>query len=218
MSLSTISLDSQAVTLVSFPTSPGLRSFDIDADDAVATIVSPFTGQTQTQQWPGGDMMSGTCTLAPLRQDYADDWIAFLLQLRGMANAFQMGDPLKAIPRGTPLGSPLIDNTQNSGNLAMSQSLGTKGWQVSTNGLLKRGDYIQINGYRLHRVLDDVNSDANGNATIAIWPSLREQPADSSTVVTSNTQGLWRLATNKRKWSFDITQTTMLSFQFQEFR
>lgn len=217
MSLSTISVGGSAVTLVSFPTSPGLLSFDIEADDSAGTIVSPYTMQTQTMAWPGGDMMSGTCTLAPLIQEYADDWIAFLLQLRGMTNAFQMGNPQKATPRGTPSGWPQVDNSQSGGNAAMSQSLTTKGWTQSTSGLLKRGDYIQI-GYRRHRVLDDVNSDASGNATIAIWPSLREQPTDSGTVLTSNTKGLWRLATNKRKWSFDITQTTTLSFQFQEYR
>lgn len=217
MSLSTITVGGNAVTLVSFPTSPGLRSFDIEADDSASTIISPYTGQTQTMAWPGGDMLSGTCTLAPLEQDYADDWEAFLLQLRGMVNAFQMGNPLKATPRGTPLGTPLVDNSQTGANAAMSQTLGTKGWQPSTNGLLLRGDYLQI-GFRLHRVLDDVNSDASGNAAIAIWPSLREQPIDSSAVTTSNTKGLWRLATNKRKWSFDITRTTQLSFQFQEYR
>lgn len=215
--LSTITVGGQSVTLVSFPTSPGLLSFDIEADDSASAIVSPYTGQTQAQAWPGGDMPSGTCTLAPLTQAYADDWIAFLLQLRGMANAFQMGNPLKATPRGTPSGAPLVDNTQNFGNQAMSQSLGTKGWTASTNNLLLRGDCIQI-GYRQHYVLDTVNSDSSGNAMIAIWPSVREQPIDSTGVVTSNTQGLWRLATNKRKWSFDVTTTTQMSFQFQEYR
>lgn len=217
MSTSTITLNGNSVTLVSSPTSPGLKAFDYDASDAVSLIVSPFTGQTQGQIFPGGDMWSGTATLSPRVQEYADDWIAFLLQLRGMANAFQMGNPLKATPRGTPVGTPLVDNSQAGGNAAMSQALTTKGWAASATNLLLRGDYIQI-GYRLHLVLDAVDADDNGDATIAIWPSLREQPTDSSTIITSNTQGLWRLAENKRSWSFDITQLTQLSFKFQEYR
>jgi len=217
MSTSTITLNGNSVTLVSSPTSPGLKAFDFDGSDATSLVVSPFTGQTQGFAWPGGDMWSGTATLAPRVQEYADDWIAFLLQLRGMANAFQMGNPLKATPRGTPAGTPVVDNTQAGGNAAMSQALTTTGWQASTSNLLLRGDYIQI-GYRLHIVLDAVDSDANGDATIEIWPSLREQPTNGATVITSNTQGLWRLADNKRSWSFDITQLTQITFKFQEFR
>jgi hypothetical protein len=217
MSTSIITVNNANVTLVSFPTSSGLRSFDVTINDPTSTVTSPYTGQTQVQAWPGGDMWSGTATLAPLTVAQADDWEAFLMQLRGMSFAFQMGDPLKQTPRGTPSGTPQVDNTQNGNNVAMSQSIGTKGWTASTGNLLLRGDYIQV-GYRLHRVLDAVTSDSNGNAVISIWPSLREQPTDSSNVITTGTQGLWRLAGPQRTWSFDVTQLTRISFKFQEYR
>jgi hypothetical protein len=99
----------------------------------------------------------------------------------------------------------------------MSQSLITTGWTASRSGLLLPGDYIQI-GYRLHRVLDTVNSDSSGNATFEIWPSLREVVPTSTSIVTSNTKGLFRLAGNDRKFSFDITQLTHMSIAFQEYR
>lgn len=217
MSSSTITLNGQSVTLVAMPASPGLRAVDWSADDAVSLVVSPFTGQTQGQQWPGGDMLSGTATLPPLSLAQADAWISFLLELRGMANAFLLGDPLKATPRGTPAGSPAVDNSGAGGNAAMSQALTTKGWTASTSGLLLPGDYLQI-GYRLHRVLDQVNSDGSGKATIAIFPSLREIPADSGAVITTNPVGLFRLAKSKRAWSYDYTRMTQLGFPFQEYR
>lgn len=217
MSSSIITVGGQQVTLVALPATPGLRAVEFTDFDAVSIVGSPYTGQTQAQQWPGGDYWTGTATLPKLAQANADNWIAFLRELRGMANAFQLGFAPKATPRGTPAGTPLVDNTVSFGNVAMSQQLGTKGWTASTSGLLLPGDYIQI-GYRLHMVLDQVNSDSSGKATLTIWPSLREQPTDSIAVITSNTLGLWRLATNQRKWSADYTRHTAISFQLREYR
>ena len=216
MSISVITVGSNSVNLVAMPASPGLRSVQFDFSDAVGVVPSPFTGQIQTQQWPGADMLRGTMTLPPLTQAQADEWIAFLMELRGMANAFQIGDPLKQTPRGTPSGTPVV-NGSLSGNPAMAQSIDTSGWTASASNLLLTGDWIQV-GYRLYRVLEPVNADASGNATIPIWPSLREVPTADETIITSATTGLFRLATNKRTWSSDITRTTSISFQIQEYR
>ena len=211
-----ISLGGLSVTTVSLPSNK-LRTLELRISDATATVSSPYTGQTQTQSWPGGDMWSGTVTLPPMAQADADQWIAFLMALRGMQNAFQLGDYLKRTPRGNPLGSPQVDNSQNGGNPAMSQQLGTNNWTPSSTGVLLAGDYIQI-GYRLHRVLTDASSDSSGNALLNIWPSLREQPSNMTAVVTSNTVGLWRLASNQRTWSVDYTKLTRLSFPILEYR
>jgi len=216
MSITVITVGTQSVNLVATPDSPGPKSIQYTASDPVATVTSPFTGQMQTQQWPGADMFRWIVTLPPMSQADADTWISFLMELRGMANAFQIGDPLKQTPRGTPSGSPVTNNTV-SPNIAGSIALGTSGWTASTDGLLLPGDYIQV-GYRLHRVLDAVDSDVNGDATISIWPSLRGAPANGDMITTSGTQGLFRLATNDRSWITDQTLTTSMSFQIQEYR
>lgn len=217
MSITVITVGGNSVNLVAVPSSPGLRSVQFGFRDAVGVVQSEFTGQTQTQQWPGADLLTGTMTLPPLQQADADAWLAFLMELRGMANAFQIGDPLKSSPRGTPSGTPEVDNTQTGGNAAMSQQLTTKGWTASETGLLLPGDWIQID-YRMYRVLDQVNSDGSGNATISIWPSLREVPTDSGAVTTTSPKGLFRLAKNERSWSADFTKLSRLSFAIQEYR
>lgn len=185
--------------------------------DAVAQVRAIFTGQSQRQEWPGADMLTGTMTMPKLTQAQADDWLAFLKQCRGTLNAFQIGDPLKTSPNGSVAGTPLIDNTVSGGNAAMSQTLGTKGWTASAAKVLARNDWIQI-GYRLHSVLDDVDADGAGDATIPIWPALREVPTDGGAVITSDTKGLFSLSANKRGWSADETRLTSLSFAVQEYR
>jgi hypothetical protein len=217
MSISTITVGGVSVTLVSVPTAPGFKLLEYEATDQVAVVRSIFTGQTQAQQWPGADLWSWTVTMPKLNAAQADDWISFMLQCRGMANAFQLTDPMHTAPKGSIAGTPLVDNTVTGGNAAGSQTLGTKGWTASASGVLLRGDCFQI-GYRFHKVLDNVNADGSGKATLNIWPSLREVPTDGGGVVTTNPAGLFRLASNKRTWSAEPSRLTSLSFPVQEWR
>ena len=217
MSQSLITLNGNSVTLVALPAAPALRAVQFDLMDAVSIVASPFTGQTQSQSWPGADMWSAQLTLPPMPQATAKLWIAFLMQMRGIANAMQIGDPMGTAPSGSALGAPAADGTIAGGNAPGSTSLNTKGWPVSTNGLLLPGDYLQI-GYRLHRVLDQVNSDVNGKAVLNVWPSLRETPPDGELLVLNNPVGLFRLGSNKRTWNSDYTKITRISFPILEYR
>lgn len=233
MSLSTITLGGQQVTLVSRP-QISLREVQWEINDAVALVTSPFTGQTQAQQWPGADMLRGTMTFPPLTQKQADQVIAFLMQCRGMTNGFLLGDPLKRQVTNAQmeLGAPMVDGSVATNNLAGATQLVTKGWKPNAYNLLTPGDWIQLGttqpiqpgspiltgAVRLHRNLDTVNADANGAATLNLWPSLREQPADATAIVLHDTQGVFRMATNKRTWSADITRLSSVSFQVMEFR
>lgn len=178
MSFSTITIAGQTITLVDLPAKPGLKSIEWDYFDQVGNVRSIFTGQQQRQKWPGADRLSGVANLPPLDIAQADDWEPFQMQLRGIANAFLLGDPLRTRPRGSgdAFGNvPIVDNTQPGGNAAGSETVATKGWIANTQ-VLRRGDWMQI-GYRLYRTLDDVTSDGSGNAIVPIWPTLREQPS-----------------------------------------
>ncbi len=216
MSLTTIQLGGQTVTLVVRPPI-ALREVQWEMNDSVALVTSPFTKQTQAQQWPGADWLSGTMSFPPLSQTAADQVISFLMQCRGMAVPFQLGDPLKKRPLGHTTGVPLVDGTVAASNAAGTTQLQTRGWLPNSHRVLVPGDWLQI-GYRLHRNLDIANADANGNASLNIFPSLREQPADATPLVLHDTQGLFRLASNKRTWSADVTRLSSVSFPIMEYR
>jgi hypothetical protein len=217
MSTSTITVGGRSVTLVATPSTPGLRLFEVTLHDSVALDASPFTGQTQAQQWLGADPMKTTMTLPPLTLAQEADWSCFLMELRGQANAFQIGFPLRTAIAGSGAGTPLVDNTGSGANAAGMQTLTTKGWTHSATGVLKRGDWFQAD-YRLYRATSDVDADSSGNAVVPIFPSLREQPTDSGALTLANAKGLWRLATNDRGWSMDVTRLSRMSFQIQEWR
>jgi hypothetical protein len=213
---STITVAGSPVALVALPTCPAPRAIDLTFNDAVGMTTSVFTGQQQTQSWPGADWLGATVTLPPITLLQRAPWFAFLMAMRGMQNAVQLGDPLYVSPSGQAAGAPVADCITNPNN-AMSQQLYTRGWVANVARQLLAGDMLQI-GYRLHYVLDTVNSDASGNAVIPVWPSLREQPADGEAIVLRNPQGLFRFAKNDRAISTDVGQLTQLSLQLREYR
>lgn len=211
----TITLGTNTYTLVSMPTSPGLASIDMTLTDSVAVVSSPFVpGQTQTQAWPGADCWSMTITPPKMARAAAAQWRGFMAGLRGMENVLQIGDPWGATPLGAATGTPLCNGTAN---LAMATTLATNGWTASVTGILKAGDYIQV-GLRLYQVTQDVDSDSTGAATLSIWPSLREAPANGASIITSSAKGIFRLAQNARTWHNDFNRLMSLSLKLTEVR
>lgn len=202
--------------MVSLPAAAGsLQSMDWSGTTAAAIVKSVFTGQVQVQRWPGADAWSGTATLPPLTRAQANPWKAALLQMQGMTNALQLGDPMGTTPIGIVQGTPVVDGS--IAVVAGGTTLYSKGWTPSQLNLLLPGDYLQV-GYRLHMVLDAVISDSNGKSAINIWPSLREVPLGGEAIVTTGAVGLFRLATDNTTWSLDYTKLTHISFPVQEYR
>lgn len=117
--------------------------------------------------------------------------------------------------------SPQVNGANQSG-----YSLITNGWEPNTNDLLLAGDYISIVSApvnagdmsipRLYSVTQPVSSDGSGNATLSIFPPIREIPANGTSINLSNTQGLFRLVNNQQKWNTSHNQTTSLSFSIVE--
>jgi len=215
--MTTITIGSSSYNLCAMPSSPGFVEVELGMNDSVAVVESPFTLLQQVQQWPGADRWDATATLPPLKVATAWPWEGFLAELRGKANVLQLGDPWAANgPQGSAGGTP-VAATSGSANLPATTSLVTRGWPASTSGILLPGDQFQI-GYRLHRVCEIANSDSGGNATLTIWPSLRETPADGTTITLVAPKGLFRLASNRRAIHRSPQRLTTLSFQCIEVR
>jgi len=148
-----------------------------------------------------------------MQRETAEPWIAFLLALQGPKGTFYLRDPLSPEPRGVATGTPLIMGSNQTGNVIV-----TDGWTASTTGILKLGDKIQM-GSRLYSVMgtSDVDSNGSGEATIDIWPRLRESPADNENIITVESAGIFRLANQMTNlWSADETRIYDLSFDCVE--
>ena len=189
------------------PSAPA--SMEFIAEDTVAVSVSPFTGQQQVQDWQAS-FLEASVSMPPLTHVQAQQWIAFLLSLRGQANVFQLGDPLAVAPQGSGAGVPLVDGAGQTG-----YTINLRGFTVSAYGVLLPGDWIQI-GYRLYRTLLTANADGSGKVALSIWPQIRESPPDGAVVILNKTQGLWRLQANARRWSIGSSRTYGMQFEIRE--
>lgn len=197
---------------LTLPTVSGIRTINLRARNVVGISQSPFTLKQQViahsgQQW------EAEITLPPMTRAEGEEWVSFLVKLKGQEGTFLLGDPSGATPRGSASsapGTPLVNGAdQTGGNLTID------GAPASASGYLKAGDYIQLGtstSATLHKVLNDVTTSASGEANIDIYPSIRTAPADNAAVTVSDAKGIFRLASNETNWS--INEVTHFGITF----
>ena len=118
----------------------------------------------------------------------------------GPAGTFLLPDTSNTAPRGTAAtnpGSPLLD-----GGGQIGATINIRNAPLSETGWLLTGDVIQVgtgNSAHFYKILDDVDSDAGGLASINIWPTIRQPNGDGDTVITSNPKGLFFLTQTTRE-------------------
>lgn len=165
--------------------------------NVVGASASPWTLQQQVFAHQGQAWSAEVSYPVKKRAD-AEPVLAALLSLNGPAGTFYLGDPLGQSPRGSTLGTPLVDGAGQSGQL-----LATKGWTASASGVLLAGDYIQLGSgetQRLYKVTADVDADGAGLADLPIWPRLRESPSDGAALTTSACEGVFNLPEDFAGW------------------
>lgn len=177
---------------LNLPTNKGIAEITVRANTATSVSQSPFTFQEQVQVYPG-QQWSATIKLPPMKRDDAAEWSAFLLSLNGREGTFLLQDPSMALPRGIATGTPVVNGLSQTGNM-----LSIKDATPNVTGWLRKFDHFHMvvsGAYRLHAILEDVNTDSSGEATFAIWPRLRESPPDETSLVLINPVGQFRLQT-----------------------
>jgi len=185
---------------ISYPlTVPNYTSFQsvsLVARNTVAISVSPYTQQQKIYQWRG-QFWEVDVTLKPMKRADAESWNAFFLKLKGQVGTFYLSpDPNGRSVRGSAsssAGSPIVDGSLS----ANSSSVDITNATASATGYLLAGDYISINN-QLLKVLNDVNTNGSGSATIDIFPNIRTALSGSDVVTVQNAQGVFRLASNEQ--------------------
>lgn len=200
--------------LITLPASSCFASMVFSMRRVVGLTASPFSLDEQTFKWPGAQWIV-EFDLPPIKnRTIADEWISFGLNLEGRYNYFLLGDPLGRIPKGVATGSPLVDGAGHTGNL-----LPTKGWTPNTPNIMMAGDWLQLGtgvSAKLHRVTQNVNSDAGGNALLKIQGPIKVSPADNQAIIVNNAQGLFRLSSNDFSHSVNTGPIHRFSFQAAE--
>lgn len=177
-------------TVQNFPADIGQTDVTLRAVNIVGEQRGPFNAKREIQVFPGAHWEIEVAFLPVLRAE-AQRLEAFLLSLRGKAGTFRLADPYRSLPLGSNLGTPLVRVATVAGDEAVL----TKGWTVNQPDALKAGDFIEI-GTRLHMVLQDADADASGNATVNVWPPIRQVHAVNAPLITRNARGVFALDAN----------------------
>ena len=196
---------------LSLPTSIGIAQIELRATNAVAISRSPFTFGTQVHAYSGQSWQADV-TLPSIRRDLAEDWVAWLISLKGQFGTFYLGDPNAVTPRGSARDTDtiLVNGATSSGNTLAIDSA-----PASRTGYLKAGDYMQVGtgtSRQLFKVLADANTNGSGQATVDIWPDVRTSIANNAAVTVENTKGIFRLASNEQ--AFSINEASIYGITF----
>lgn len=196
---------------LALPTSIGIAQIELRATNAVAISRSPFTFGTQVHAYSGQSWQADV-TLPSIRRDLAEDWVAWLISLKGQLGTFYLGDPNAVTPRGSARDTDtiLVNGATSSGNTLAIDSA-----PASRTGYLKAGDYMQVGtgtSRQLFKVLADVNTNGSGQATVDIWPDVRTTIANNAAVTVENTKGIFRLASNEQ--AFSINEASIYGITF----
>lgn len=194
------------MTTLTMPTAPGFASVNFGLRANSKKNSSPLDGTTQTIEFPGS-AWSFSATITRMDRIQAAEWQAMFTQLRGLAGRFYVGDPAAKTPRGTALGTPLVNGASQTGN-----TLVTDGWTANQTGLLLPGDYFQV-GTELKMVVTTATSNGAGASTITFEPPIRTAPADNAAIITANPVCIMRLE-REDSVSWDIEPPVFYNLSF----
>lgn len=191
---------------LTLPTVTSPRVIELRTINAVAYAQSPFTfaGQAHAYQ---GQMWQADVTLPPMRRANAEQWVSFLVSLRGQYGTFLLGDTTCATIRGTATSCTV---TGSAGDNTVSAT-------VPSGQTLLAGDYIQLGSgatATLHKVLVDYTGTGSA-ADLEIWPGLRVDRSSAAATL-SSARGVFRLSTNQQAWTINEASTYGITFPAME--
>ena len=165
--------------IITMPTTPNFSKSSFRLVRTIGQTVSPFTGQTKTQEFDAV-YWTADVSLPPMKREVARNWQSFLLEVKGSTNHFKFADPDALTNTGTYStnyleGDKRVNNT--SVTLSFSGSTITAG--ASTFASARAGDFIHVTG-----ATNDAN---NGTHKITTKTSATVVVVDSTLTTESNT-------------------------------
>ena len=193
---------------LSLPSHTGIRSVELRATNAVAYSRSPFTFAGQAFAYPG-QMWQADVTLPPMKRADAEQWIAWLVSLRGQLGTFTMGDPLCKTPRGTALGGRvnLLDYSEQFDNAywTKSNSTITANSIASPDGFTTADTLVENTATSTHAITKSFSWVAGTQYTFSIYAKEQSDRNIRLTLPTSQFGGVSSIAI------FDTTTGDVLS-------
>lgn len=148
------------------------KSMTWGLDHNTKMFESAFNRSSQARTYPGARWVC-TISFENMFRDTERRLTTFVHALNGRAGRFLLRDVTRPAP--VSRGESVVDGDGQTGGI-----LNTRGWLPDTK-VLAAGDYITVQD-EFKEVLEDVWSDAGGQATLRIAPWLRWSPPSGAEV------------------------------------
>jgi hypothetical protein len=109
--------------------------------------------------------------------------IAFIMKQRSQMESFQYVPPTIDDPLGVATGTILLNGSITAGVTTCT----IDGMAVSTNGVLKAGDFFRFTGQtKVYMCVEDVDSNGSGEGTLTFEPPLRSNVSNNNVIIYGN--------------------------------
>tara|TARA_R110000782_G_scaffold84298_2_gene164507 strand:- start:1496 stop:2098 length:603 start_codon:yes stop_codon:yes gene_type:complete len=177
------------------PTSPVAKSASINSQQN--TIVSVTTSGRKQARQIDGQKFAITLSYPPMTRSEFAPIKAFIIKQRSQLENFTIIPPTESNAQG-------VASTVISTNASISAGATTctvDGMTVSTNGILKAGDYFRFTGQeKVYIAVEDLNADGSGEGTLTFEPPLRTLVADNAVLIYDNVDFTVSLTSNVQEY------------------
>jgi len=194
-----------------FPTTKKPRVFNFASNRPNNTAYT-LSGKRSVKQF-SAQYFSFSVQMPPMNQADFMPFYAFLTKQKGSFETFTFEYPLDN--QGADKGE--TDILVNGALSIGSSSIAMDGFNASTTGVLKAGDFIKFaNDTKIYMVTADADSNASGEATIAIEPPLQDAVVDDEAVTVNKPSFKVALMQDDLLYSTDASGFFTLSFDVRE--
>jgi hypothetical protein len=183
-----------------FPTSPVARSANISSQQN--TIVSVTTSGRKQARQIDGQRFAITLQFPPMTRSEFAPIKAFIMKQRSQLENFTLIPPTEGNAQGVASTILNVDGALTAGTTTANIDNMT----VSTNGILKAGDYFRFTGQqKVYMAVEDLNSDGYGEGTLTFEPPLRANVADNVILIYDNVDFTVSLTNDVQEFSIGTT-------------
>ena len=164
-----------------FPTSPAPRNAVIRSQQT--TIVSITTSGRKQARQIDGQRFAITLQFPNMTRAEFAPIQAFVMKQRSQLESFTVVPPAVKNALGVATGTISVNGALTAGTTTATVDNMT----VSTNGILKAGDYFRFTGQeKVYMAVADLNADGYGEGTLTFEPPLRSNVADDAILIYDN--------------------------------
>ena len=183
-----------------FPTSPVANSANIRS--LQRTIVSVTTSGRKQARQIDGQRFAITLDFPPMTRAEFAPIKAFIMKQRSQLNNFTVIPPIVSDAQGVASTVISTDASVSAGATTCT----VDGMTVSTNGILKAGDYFRFTGQeKVYMAVEDLNADGSGEGTLTFEPPLRSDVTDDTILIYDNVDFTVSLTANTQEYNIGTT-------------